>query len=62
VSDAYNNVRIFQQADRRWTLAWEDAGGVTQQREDYANPEEAAKDRDDMLEYARKGSEADAQP
>ena len=52
-----NNVRIVQQDDKRWALAWEDADGVTQERRDYANPVEAAKDRDDLLEYARNAGE-----
>lgn len=53
--ERYNNVRVVQQEDKRWTLAWEDETGKTQERKDYPSAEEATIDRDQMLAYARQG-------
>lgn len=53
MSEDYNNVRIFQQEDLRWTLAWEDAEGLTQTRTDFESAGEATAERDKLLGYAR---------
>lgn len=55
MAERYNNVRVVQQADGRWTLAWEDEHGETQERKDYPSAEEASTERDQMLSYAQQG-------
>lgn len=53
MSREMHNVRIVQQEDKRWTVAWEDEDGKTQERTDYPNADEATRERDTLMGYLK---------